>query len=399
MSAGIDKIAFFTSPYFIDMTDLANARGEDPNKYLIGIGQQKQAVIPPTQDVVTLAANAASSILTPADKASIDMVILGTESGIDNSKAAAIYVQSLLGISKRARSFEVKQACYGGTAGIQMGMDHLRSHPTSKVLVIASDIARYGLNTPGEVTQGGGAVAMLLTADPRILVIEDKTAFHSDNIMDFWRPLYRREALVDGHYSNNVYVDFFNQTWRDYQNRYQLAIDDFNALIFHLPYPKMGLKALRSIVHESHHPTQLMAAFDAAKTYNSQVGNLYTGSLYLSLLSLLANDTMLKPHDRIGLFSYGSGAQGEFYSARIGDGVKPDDLRQQLNSQLNNRQQLTIAEYEALYETSLPLDGGDRTFDTRTDHSPYILKGRIDNRRQYEYQNGETGSKKEQPAK
>ena len=142
-----------------------------------------------------------------------------------------------------------------------------------------------------------------------------------------------------------------------------------------------------------------MAAFDAAKTYNSQVGNLYTGSLYLSLLSLLANDTMLKPHDRIGLFSYGSGAQGEFYSARIGDGVKPDDLRQQLNSQLNNRQQLTIAEYEALYETSLPLDGGDRTFDTRTDHSPYILKGRIDNRRQYEYQNGETGSKKEQPAK
>lgn len=229
MSAGIDKIAFFTSPYFIDMTDLANARGEDPNKYLIGIGQQKQAVIPPTQDVVTLAANAASSILTPADKASIDMVILGTESGIDNSKAAAIYVQSLLGISKRARSFEVKQACYGGTAGIQMGMDHLRSHPTSKVLVIASDIARYGLNTPGEVTQGGGAVAMLLTADPRILVIEDKTAFHSDNIMDFWRPLYRREALVDGHYSNNVYVDFFNQTWRDYQNHYQLAIDDFNA--------------------------------------------------------------------------------------------------------------------------------------------------------------------------
>lgn len=35
MTVGIDKIGFFTSNYYLDMTDLANARGEDPNKYLI----------------------------------------------------------------------------------------------------------------------------------------------------------------------------------------------------------------------------------------------------------------------------------------------------------------------------------------------------------------------------
>lgn len=68
MTVGIDKIGFYTSPYFIDMVDLAHARNEDPRKYLIGIGQKKQAVIPPTQDVVTMAANAAQKILSEGDK-------------------------------------------------------------------------------------------------------------------------------------------------------------------------------------------------------------------------------------------------------------------------------------------------------------------------------------------
>lgn len=68
MKIGIDKIGFYTSNMYVDMTELANARNEDPNKYLIGIGQEKMAVIPPTQDSVTLGANAAFKILTEEDK-------------------------------------------------------------------------------------------------------------------------------------------------------------------------------------------------------------------------------------------------------------------------------------------------------------------------------------------
>lgn len=45
----------------------------------------------------------------------------------------------------------------------------MRVHPDKKALVIGSDVARYGLNTPGEPTQGGGAVAMLISADPKVL--------------------------------------------------------------------------------------------------------------------------------------------------------------------------------------------------------------------------------------
>jgi len=209
VSVGIDKIGFYTPDLYLDMAELATVRGEDPNKYLIGIGQSKQAVIPPTQDIVTMAANAASQILTPALKAEVAMVLFGTESGIDNSKASAVYLAHLLGLSPQTRAIELKQACYGATAGLQLAADYVRVHPQAKVLVIGADVARYGLRTAGEVTQGGGAVAMLVTANPQILALDGVSSYHTEDVMDFWRPTYRTEALVDGKYSTNVYLDFF----------------------------------------------------------------------------------------------------------------------------------------------------------------------------------------------
>ncbi|PAK84938.1 hydroxymethylglutaryl-CoA synthase [Lentilactobacillus parakefiri] len=386
MTIGIDKIGFFTSDYYLDMVDLAAARGEDPNKYLIGIGQEQQAVIPPTQDVVTMAANAAVKILSDDDKQAIDMVIFGTETGVDNSKSAAIYVQSLLGISNSARSFEIKQACYGGTAGVQMAFDHISVHPESKVLVLAADIARYGIGTAGEVTQGGGAIAMLMSQDPQILALDNQSAFHSENIMDFWRPFYRRDAIVDGHYSTDIYIDFFNQTFNDYCAKYQRTLTDFSAMAFHLPFTKMGLKALRTVIDTDEHSQQLLKEFDYSKKYNSLVGNLYTGSLYLSLLSLLANSTMLHAGDRIGLFSYGSGAQGEFYSGTVVKAMQRQRLGHQVDQLLANRTKLSVPEYEAMYANGLPNVGGDVTFDSADDHNRFILVGRKDDQLIYQDQ-------------
>lgn len=386
MTIGIDKIGFFTSDYYLDMVDLAAARGEDPNKYLIGIGQEQQAVIPPTQDVVTMAANAAVKILSDDDKQAIDMVIFGTETGVDNSKSAAIYVQSLLGISNSARSFEIKQACYGGTAGVQMAFDHISVHPESKVLVLAADIARYGIGTAGEVTQGGGAIAMLMSQDPQILALNNQSAFHSENIMDFWRPFYRRDAIVDGHYSTDIYIDFFNQTFNDYCAKYQRTLTDFSAMAFHLPFTKMGLKALRTVIDTDEHSQQLLKEFDYSKKYNSLVGNLYTGSLYLSLLSLLANSTMLHAGDRIGLFSYGSGAQGEFYSGTVVKAMQRQRLGHQVDQLLANRTKLSVPEYEAMYANGLPNVGGDVTFDSADDHNRFILVGRKDDQLIYQDQ-------------
>ena len=82
---------------------------------------------PITEDIVTLAATAADDILTDEDKEAIDMVILATESGIDQSKAAAVFVHGLLDIQPFARSFEMKEACYAATAALDYAKPMLKN--------------------------------------------------------------------------------------------------------------------------------------------------------------------------------------------------------------------------------------------------------------------------------
>ena len=383
MDIGIDKINFFTSNLYVDMTGLAIARNEDPNKYLIGIGQSKMAVIPPTQDIVTMGANAAESMLTNEDKESIDLVIVGTESGIDNSKSAAAYIADLLGLRDDIRTFEIKQACYGATAALQMAKAQVALNPDSKALIIGADIAKYGLNTPGEVTQGGGAVAMLVSANPKLLSFEGGSTYLSRNIMDFWRPLGHSEALVDGKYSSNVYLDFFNNVYSNYKDKTGFTIDNFEALLFHLPYTKMGLKALREAQKDADAKVsaKLTHRFEDSRLYNRQVGNLYTGSLYLSLLSLLENNDDLKSGDRLGLFSYGSGAQGEFFAMLLRNDYRKH-LMNTTNEFLQKRTRISVEEYEKIYLKSLHY-GNNSELDLDMDDAQFVLTGIKENQRQY----------------
>ncbi|AEB30597.1 hydroxymethylglutaryl-CoA synthase [Carnobacterium sp. 17-4] len=385
MRIGIDKIGFYAPHMYVDMNKLAVARNVEPEKFTIGIGQEKMAIAPITQDPVTLAANAALMILDETDREKIDFVIFGTESGIDNSKSGAVYVHHLLGLNPNARSIEVKQACYGATAGIQMAKGHIALNPESRVLVLGSDIARYGLNTSGEATQGAGAVAMVISANPKIMALENQSAYLTADIMDFWRPVYSDTAFVDGKFSNEQYIHFFTTVWEQYKAKSDLALNDFEAICFHLPYTKMGLKALRTVVEEADEATQekLLANYQLSTTYNRNVGNIYTGSLYLSLISLLEQSEQLKDGSRIGLYSYGSGAVGEFFT-----GILQPNYREYLQTKSHtelfaSRTEISIEEYEEVFQQTIPVDGSTATFEVTTDPATIYLAGMKDNMRQY----------------
>lgn len=125
-----------------------------------------------------------------------------------------MYVSRLLGLSPYLRAVELKQACYGATAALQLAKGHVALNPDKKALVIGSDIARYGLHTKGEPTQGGGACAMIVGQNPRILELEETSACYMEDVMDFWRPFNHTEALVNGKFSANIYVDFFKKFFR-----------------------------------------------------------------------------------------------------------------------------------------------------------------------------------------
>lgn len=383
MKIGIDKMAFATTDQYIELTELAEKRGVDPNKYTIGIGQDRQAVVPPTQDIVTLGARAAKKLLTPDVTRRLSTIILATESGIDNSKASAIYIKHLLGLDDYIRAVELKEACYSGTAAIQFARGLVALNPQETVLVIAADIARYGLNTPGEVTQGAGAVAMLISADPHVLAIEPTSVSYSRDLMDFWRPLYATEAIVDGKYSTGVYVDFFKNTLTRYLQRTGRRLDDFAGIAFHLPFTKMGKKGLEGVLQDRDDAVanRLRDQLTASQVYCRQVGNLYTGSLYLGLMSLLQNG-QVKPGDRLGLFSYGSGAEGEFYSGIVQPAFAEN--LSDVKEDLADRHQVSIDEYEQLFNSQLGMQTADVQFDLQNDDAPFVLAGQKDHQRIYQ---------------
>ncbi|MCR4487050.1 hydroxymethylglutaryl-CoA synthase [Streptococcus parasanguinis] len=386
MTIGIDKIGFATSPYVLRLKDLAAARDTDPEKLSKGLLLKEQSVAPITEDIVTLAATAADDILTDEDKEAIDMVILATESGIDQSKAAAVFVHGLLDIQPFARSFEMKEACYAATAALDYAKLHVEKFPQSKVLVIASDIAKYGIGTPGEPTQGAGAVAMLISQNPRILSFNDDNVAQTRDVMDFWRPNYATTPFVNGIYSTQQYLDSLKTTWAEYQKRTGLALTDFAAVCFHLPYPKLALKGLKKILDKSlseEKKDQLQYNFDQSILYSQRVGNIYTGSLFLGLLSLLENQPQLKAGDRIALFSYGSGAVSEIFSANLVPGFEKllDHKRME---KLDQRTVLSVADYERLFYEEVDLDPrGNQVFEPAT-HQTFALTEIKEHQRTYQ---------------
>ena len=383
--AGIDRIGFATSSLFLDMRDLAKSRGVDPEKYTVGIGQAEQSVAPSSQDAVTLAAAAAKDALEGEDLGALDMVLMGTESGVDASRAGAVYVKELLGLPDRVRCVELKQACYGATAALARAMDYVSRRPGRKVLAIGSDVARYGLNTPGEATQGAGAVALLCSSDPKILKVEEDGEFLTALAADFWRPTYSNCAIARGHYSTEVYLEFFSRLWEGYKEKTGRGAGDFEAFLFHLPFAKMGFKALKEVLKEAEgeHAEKLQERFEASAAYGRRVGNIYSGSLYLALLSLLESSPM-EAGSRIVLFSYGSGAEAELFSATLQESYLSFLDPGRHLAAINRRRKVGVEEYEHLFSDFPPASPEDYSCDERYFAGPFRLSGVKGQQRQYE---------------
>ncbi|MCU5745370.1 hydroxymethylglutaryl-CoA synthase [Staphylococcus sp. SQ8-PEA] len=385
MTIGIDQINFYIPQFYVDMADLAEARGVDPNKFLYGIGQTEMAVSPVSQDIVSMGANAAKDIITEDDKQSISMVIVATESAIDSAKASAVQIHNLLGIQPFARCIEMKEACYAATPAIQLAQDYLHQRPDEKVLVIASDTARYGLESGGEPTQGAGAVAMLISHKPRILELNDDAVPFTEDVYDFWRPNGHMYPLVAGKLSKDAYIHSFQESWKEYAKRYNKSLDDFANLCFHVPFTKMGKKALDSILTDEisdETKKRLTEGYEAATYYNRYVGNIYTGSLYLSLISLLETHN-LEGGQTIGLFSYGSGSVGEFFTGKLVEGYQDVlDITSHKNL-LNERKALTVNEYESFFKRFDNLEFDHETELAHTIPGAFYLENINDHIRSY----------------
>ena len=368
MAIGIDLISFYTPSFFLKLEELAMHRKIPAEKYTVGIGQEEMSILPPDEDVVTMGANAAHQLVKKIDKSKIKALIFATESSVDQSKAAGIHTHKLLGLSPECRIIEVKQACYSGTFALRAAMGLISLEPDSKVLIINSDVARYDLNSAGEPTQGCGAVALLVSNNPRLVNIEAESAYISGDVMDFWRPNYRTSAIVDGQYSTRVYLQALNECWKKYGELSKRLPEQINHLCFHLPFTRMAEKALKQLFRCKEEFQNRLKKTSPGLLYNRTIGNSYTASLYLNLCSLLDYSQENLDGHRVGFFSYGSGFVAEFFSGVIQTGYGKYLLKEVHKALLSQRQQLNYQEYLDFYNYSLPQNG--QAWDT-----PHFTKG------------------------
>ena len=389
MKIGIDKIGFAMPKFFLDIRDLATARGIEPDKFTKGLLQLEMSIPPVSQDIVTLGAQAAFEILDKEDLEKIDMIIVGTESGVDQSKASSVFIHNLLDIQPFVRAIEVKEACYGATAALDFAKNHVMNNPESRVLVIASDIAKYGIKASGESTQGAGSCAMLITSNPRILELNNDNVCLTRDVMDFWRPNYSQYAFVEGKFSTEQYLDCLTTTWNRYLEKNNKQLSDFDAICLHLPYPKLGLKGLNTLLETESDEAikeKLSARFNESILYSQRVGNIYTGSLFLGLLSLLENSTNLNPGDKIALYSYGSGAVAEIFSMTLVPGYEKQ-LKQNRFEEFNSRTRISVEEYEAMFFRDTTVDSeGNLDISDIKDDSKFVLEKIENHKRIYKKQ-------------
>ena len=400
MTVGIDRMAAYVPRYVLPLDELAEARGVPRDKIRLGLGAIEMVVTPPWEDTVTLGANAAARLLADGatDPAEIGLLLLATETAVDHAKPASIFLHELLGIPSNCRTFELKHACYGGTAAVMIAADWVRSPAARgrKALVVASDVARYDAHSSAEFTQGAGAVAMLVGQSPRLIALDPMSGVFARNVYDFWRPLDRREALVDGKFSLDCYLTALDGALADYREaRAGLASgrlsDRFAALLYHTPFPKMAYKAhLRLVEHDrrwagEHHDDD---GAEAERSYAELVetwlaaarvvGNTYTASLYLCLAALVDREGEELAGREVGLFSYGSGCCAEFFSGRFVPGCG-EAGRMDLADLLDSRHTVTVPEYEAFNHA-----GGLGGTPSAGGHGTFHFAGTRDDRRVYE---------------
>src|SRR5512136_3448527 len=112
-------------------------------------------------------------------------------------------------------------------------------------------------------------------------------------------------------------------------------------------------------------------------TISRQVGNIYTGSLYLGLASLMELHRLI-PGDRICFNSYGSGCSAMVFSGIVqldAENLPPRNILKRLNE----RKEISLRDYELLHE-------GRRVESIQDPHHEFALE-RIDEEgyRHYEF--------------
>lgn len=229
---------------------------------------------------------------------------------------------------------------------------------------------------------------VLEAADSEASVEEVWTKMQAAHPSDFTTPdVYFQghddTPLFDGQYSNQCYTDRMEEALAHYASQAgtsiaQLLLEEWKGLVFHLPYAFHGKRMLsgtytRAIAdaglwetYFGHEATSEGAEkwvaksepykqfvkdkIDAGQLASQQVGNVYTGSIFLALASWLYHAPAHLPEgSRLGGIAYGSGSKSKVFSMQLASHWQATAKAFGLDALLANRTEISTAQYLQLH--------------------------------------------------
>lgn len=374
MRVGIEKLRAYPGSLALRMADLCAARGREPGSIVDGMQIVERSLGVPWEDPVTMAVNAARPLLDARDRERIGLLLIASESGVDQEKPMSTWVQRHLELSSRVRNLEVKHACYGATGALQLAAAWVLANPGEAALIINTDESRAHFGKPWEYVMGCAAVAVLVSAQPRVLELElGACGVHTNEVSDLFRPTSRAEC---GHSETSLlsYLDALEAVFDDYIRRRPEAEDldaYFQRIVYHLPFAGMGVVAHRALLRRSGIARAQANAHFAGKAgastrFAKRLGGTYGASTFLGLMALLDGDEAIEQGDRVGIFSYGSGSCAELWSGRVLPEAREVVRAAGLAAQLDARRVVTVDEYEAVERArDAAIDASDHPTDQK----------------------------------
>ena len=365
MRVGIEAINFYGGGAYIKVSDIFEGRDLDKSRFS-NLLIDKKSVALPCEDPVTHGVNAAKPIidnLSEEEKNKIELVITSSESGIDFGKSMSTYIHDYLGLSNKCRLFEVKQACYAGTAAFKMASAFIASNVShdAKALVISSDVSREAARgSYAEPSQATGAIAMLISSHPHVLELDQGAdGIYGREIMDTCRPRPELET-GDADLSLLAYLDCLENCYNAYTEKIRGVdiLDTFGYMVFHAPFGGMVKGAHRKLMreHTNLSKDEIERDFDKrvlpSLYYCKEVGNIYAATVYLALCGLIDSED-IRAKKRISMYSYGSGSSAEFYSGIISPDSKAALAKMDIKGELDKRYVLDMQEYDNILNENM----------------------------------------------
>ncbi|MDR6920705.1 MULTISPECIES: hydroxymethylglutaryl-CoA synthase family protein [Chryseobacterium] len=409
MTFGIEAAGWYVPSLYLEISDLAEKRGIEAAKLEKGLGLYKMGFPDAHEDTATFAAEALLKLIRDyeIDPKEIARIYLGTESALDAAKPTVSYavqmVEKVLVKEFGERCFrncdvaDMTFACIGAVDVLHNSLDFVRANPDKKAVVIASDYAKYELASSGEYTQGGGAVALLISSQPDLLEIENNWGVATESVFDFFKPrrqynkedlnnapenfpdtieIFTDEPVFDGQYSNQCYQNRIREAYQHYKEitGKDKPYETWKYLIFHLPYAFHGKRVFTEIYSlENGFPYHTQDEQKAAaksdgylqlvsdkieytQRASSEIGNMYTASIFMAMLSALEvsfNENEELAGAEIGFFGYGSGSKSKVFAGKVSENWRMVVSKWQLFKNLKNRTAIDFETYERLHRKQL----------------------------------------------